>query len=81
MSALSMRSTPSTRTRAWFLAGKIWAGYKAYLLRRQRQLAARTLSGLSDYMLKDMGIARSEIYALVRSQSDDQRWGDDDNAG
>jgi uncharacterized protein YjiS (DUF1127 family) len=81
MSALSMRSTASTRTRARSLAGNIWAGYKAYLLRRQHQLAARALSGLSDHMLKDMGIARSEIHALVRSRPDDERWGDEDNAG
>ena len=79
MSTLSMRSTSSTR--AWSLVGKIWAGYKAFIVRRQHQLAARALSGLSDQMLKDMGIARSEIHALVRSQADDQRCGDEDNAG
>lgn len=79
MSALSMQSTTSAL--AWSPVGKIWAGYKAYRLCRYHQLATRALSGLSDHMLKDMGIARSEIHALVRRQSDDQRSSDDDNAG
>ena len=40
------------------------------------------LDGLSDHMLKDMGIARSEIQALVYSRSVDQRGGAmNDNAG
>jgi len=46
---------------------------KAFRARRQHYLAARTLAGLSDDMLKDMGIARSEILALVHRRSVDQR--------
>lgn len=80
MSTVSIRSPAFTR--GWPSIVKIWMAYKAYLVRRQHYVAARTLSGLSDYMLKDMGIARSEIEALVRAQSDDQRChGDKHDAG
>lgn len=80
MSTISVRCPVSGRERS--LAGKMWAAYKAYLVRREHYLAARALGGLSDYMLKDMGIARSEIHALVYSRSVDQRdRHDEGNAG
>jgi uncharacterized protein YjiS (DUF1127 family) len=54
---------------------------KAWRARRQHYLAARTLAGLSDHTLKDMGIARSDIHALVYSRAVDQRGRGEDDAG
>jgi uncharacterized protein YjiS (DUF1127 family) len=77
MSAVSLRSPASAR--GWSLAGKIWMACKAWQARRQHYLAARTLDGLCDHTLKDMGIARSEIHALVYSRSVDRRGGCDEH--
>jgi uncharacterized protein YjiS (DUF1127 family) len=77
MSAVSLRSPVSAR--GWSLAGKIWMACKAWRARRQHYLAARTLDGLCDHTLKDMGIARSEIQALVYSRSVDRRGGCDEH--
>ena len=67
MSTISMRSPASSSER--FLLGKIWAAYKTYRVRRQHRLAERTLAGLSDYILKDMGISRCEIHSRVYGPS------------
>jgi uncharacterized protein YjiS (DUF1127 family) len=70
MSTISMRSPASTRKRS--LLGKIRAAYKRYRVRRQHHLAERALAGLSDHMLKDMGISRGEIYSRVHGPSMDR---------
>jgi uncharacterized protein YjiS (DUF1127 family) len=76
MPTISMRGAVSGRERS--LVRRIWAAYKAYLVKRQHHLSARTLAGLSDHTLKDMGITRSEIHALVYSRSVDQRYRHED---
>ena len=55
----------STSRREWSLRGTIRAVFEAWRVRRERNRAARTLSGLSDHMLIDMGISRSEAHGLV----------------
>jgi uncharacterized protein YjiS (DUF1127 family) len=63
MSTASARSPASSRKRS--SAGKILAILKVVIVRWQHYRASRALAGLSDYMLKDMGISRSEIHPLV----------------
>ena len=70
MSTVSMRSPVSRRGRS--LPGKIWAAYRTYRVRRENHLAARTLAGLSDHTLKDMGISRCEIHSRVYGPSMDR---------
>ena len=41
------------------------AAYRAFKESQARRSAVRTLSGLDDFMLKDIGIHRSEIDAVV----------------
>jgi uncharacterized protein YjiS (DUF1127 family) len=67
MSTVSMRFAVSNREPSVFQ--RIRAAAKSYRIRRQHYLTARALAGLSDHLLKDMGIARSEIHALVYSPS------------
>ena len=45
------------------------AAYGALLDYNARRRAARTLSALDDFMLKDMGIGRSEIHSRVYGPS------------
>ncbi len=59
MPPISIPCPTSARKRS--LADKVLAGLKAFVVRWQQDRAARALSGLSDYMLKDMGISRGEI--------------------
>jgi hypothetical protein len=47
------------------LATRIQAAFRAYVARRGRYRAERSLHALSDYMLMDMGVARSEIAVAV----------------
>jgi uncharacterized protein YjiS (DUF1127 family) len=70
MSTISMRSPTSSRE--WSLLGKIWATCKTYRVRRENYIATRTLEGLDDHMLKDMGISRSEIHSRVYDPSMDE---------
>jgi uncharacterized protein YjiS (DUF1127 family) len=65
MSTLSAPSLPSSYARS-SLPGRIWAMLKQYRRARKHRRAARALAALNDYMLKDMGISRSEIYGAVR---------------
>ena len=67
MSAVSTRSPASSRQ--WSLPGKICAAYKTNRVRREHYLSARTLAGLSDHSLKDMGISRCEIHSRVYGPS------------
>jgi uncharacterized protein YjiS (DUF1127 family) len=71
MSTVFMRSPASSHE--WSLLGKIWAACKTYRVRRQHHLAERTLAGLSDHTLKDMGISRCEIYSRVYGPSNAPR--------
>jgi len=63
MSTASVRSPGSSRKRSF--AGKILAILRAFVIRWRHYRASRALAGLSDYMLKDMGVSRSEIDPLV----------------
>ena len=77
MSTASARSPASSRKRSF--AGKILAVLKAFVVRWQHYRARRALAGLSDYMLKDMGISRSELHPLVGGSSEYRiSRGDDD---
>ena len=63
MSTASARSPASSRERSF--AGKALAIVKVFVVRWQHYRATRALAGLSDYMLKDMGISRGEISSHV----------------
>jgi uncharacterized protein YjiS (DUF1127 family) len=71
MSTLSVGVAISTREHSRL--EKIRAAWRKYRIRRQHYLAARTLSRLSDHVLKDMGVGRSEIHAFVSGPSADHR--------
>ena len=43
------------------------SGWTAYQTRRQQRIAAAELNGLDDLTLRDLGISRSEIGAIVRN--------------
>ena len=76
MPTVSTRCSASGRE--WSLRGTIGAVFEAWQVRRERSRSARILSGLSDHMLIDMGITRSEAHGLVYGpQSDRQRWYDE----
>lgn len=70
----------STSSRDWSLRGAIRAVLEAWQVRRERHRSARTLSGLSDHMLIDMGISRSEEHGLVYGNSSDRWRREDDSA-
>ena len=55
------------------LKPRMRAAYDALLDYNARRRAARTLCALDDFMLKDMGIGRSEIHARVHGLSCDLR--------
>jgi uncharacterized protein YjiS (DUF1127 family) len=76
MSVVPMQS--SAFSRRCNFAGKVWAIFKAFQIRRQRRHAARTLAGLNEYILKDMGISRCEIQDVVYGPSPDRRRRDDE---
>ncbi|WP_353646897.1 DUF1127 domain-containing protein [Mesorhizobium sp. WSM2239] len=42
------------------------AAYRSFRSYRARRLAERTLAAMEDALLKDIGISRSEIDAVVR---------------
>ena len=46
----------------------IRAAYRSLKDYRERRYAERELASLDNYLLKDMGISRSEIHSLVNSQ-------------
>ena len=71
MSAMSEELAMSSRGHS--LLQKIRSSLRKYRIHRQHYLAARTLAGLSDYALKDMGIGRSEVHAFVYGPSADHR--------
>jgi uncharacterized protein YjiS (DUF1127 family) len=76
MPALSARCSASGRE--WSLRGTLGAVLGAWEARRERSRSAWILSGLSDHMLIDMGISRSEAHGLVYGRpSDRQRWDDE----
>ena len=47
----------------------IRAAYRSLKDYRERRHAERELSSLDNFLLKDMGISRSEIHALINSRS------------
>ena len=63
MSTASARSEAPGHKRSF--AGKALAILKVFAVRWQHYRATRALGGLSDYMLKDMGISRCEIDSHV----------------
>ena len=71
MSAMSVELTISGRGHS--LLRRIRSALQKYRVRRQQYLAARALAGLSDYVLKDMGIGRSEVHAFILGPSVDHR--------
>ncbi len=75
MATLSIRSPASTLTHS--LAGLLTA-LKAFRARRVRVRAARRLSDLDDYLLRDMGVERSDIPALALGLSTDRKFGHED---
>lgn len=46
--------------------------WRAYARRVRRRATERTLAGLSDQTLRDIGLHRSEISSVARQVSDDQ---------
>ena len=63
MSLLTLEHRASGRSLR--LASKIAAAYRAFRDGRDRQIAYRTLATMEDYLLKDIGISRSEISTVV----------------
>ena len=47
-------------------AGKVYGALQAYAAARGRAAAARELQRLSDHTLRDIGLHRSQIDAMVR---------------
>ena len=64
MSTTYRRAAPSKLERP--LVWGVRAAFVAYRLRRQEYRATCALLGLSDGLLKDMGIARSQAREFVR---------------
>jgi uncharacterized protein YjiS (DUF1127 family) len=62
------------------LAARIQTAFKAYVVRRKRYRAERSLQALSDYMLKDMGITRLEIPTAVEGLLMNRERGHEDDA-
>lgn len=62
MSTVSARCAASGRKRSF--GRKILAPLEAFVIRWQRYRASCALAGLSDYMLKDMGVSRGETRPL-----------------
>lgn len=67
MSTISVRSPASSREGSF--PGKIWPAYKTYQVHRKNRLAPRSLAGLSDHMLKDMGILTYAVHLPVNGRS------------
>ena len=67
MSTVCVRSPVSSPKPS--LARKALAILKVFVVRRQHYRATRALAGLSDYMLKDLGVSRGEISLLVSGSS------------
>lgn len=63
MSLLTMELRASGRSSR--LISKIAAAYRSFRTDRDRRIAYRTLSAMEDHLLKDIGISRSEISAVV----------------
>ena len=63
MSAISER--PAFAPRGSSFLAKLGAVMRTAIENRQRYVAARNLSRLNDYMLKDLGISRSQIPSAV----------------
>lgn len=57
------------------LVALITAGWRRLLRRRRQRATARTLQGLSDRTLRDVGLNRSEIEAVAYTDGRD-RWPD-----
>lgn len=63
MSLLTMELLTSGRSPG--LISKIAAACRAFRADRDRRIAYRTLAAMEDYLLKDIGISRSEIATVV----------------
>jgi uncharacterized protein YjiS (DUF1127 family) len=55
----------SGRGRPWSVVATAWSVFKMYQSRRAYRHAVWSLSELDDYLLKDIGIGRSEIISAV----------------
>lgn len=59
------------------LASTIGATCRAYWQHRANRRAIWSLAELDDYLLKDIGVARSEIQSLVCDPSDERKRGNE----
>jgi len=73
MTALTVRSPAAGHISS--LVSRIVAAHRAFWLRRAHRRAVWNLSELDDYLLKDIGVARSEIRSLVSDPSGDRKRG------
>lgn len=77
----TLTSELSTRGAGSALLESLTAIWRAYRKSGTRRVAIRSLESLDDYMLKDMGITRSEIRSVVQGPQGERRLRHDDIRG
>jgi uncharacterized protein YjiS (DUF1127 family) len=60
--AMSKASSGSGASREFFTVGKATKVFSALRMRLERNRGARQLHALDDFMLKDIGLTRGDIY-------------------
>jgi len=79
---MSMTTSELTvRGAGYALLNSMTAAWRAHRRNRVRRVAILDLEGLDDHMLKDMGIARSEIGSVVHGSRSERRLSHDDDQG
>ncbi|QOF74630.1 DUF1127 domain-containing protein (plasmid) [Aminobacter sp. SR38] len=73
MTTLTIRSPAAGLVSS--LVSRIAAAHRAFWLHRAHRRAVWNLGELDDYLLKDIGVARSEIQSLVSDPSGDRKRG------
>ncbi len=76
MATLSIRSPASTLAQS--LGARLLAAFQAFRAQRARAHAAKRLSDLDDFLLKDVGVDRDDIPALVQGLTTDRKHGHED---